>query len=37
MFLVCMFDLGRIDEGMARSEEGKEEGEEDGEAEGGAE
>lgn len=37
VFLVCMFDLGRIDEAMARSEEGKEEGEEDGEAEGGAE
>lgn len=29
-----MLDLGRVDEGMARSEEGEEEGEEDGEADG---
>lgn len=36
VFLVCMLDLGRIDESMTGSEEGKEEGEEDGEAERGA-
>lgn len=34
MFLVCMFDLWGVDEGMTRSEEGEEESEEDGETDG---